>query len=98
MLRTAEGWHPTDIRTATHKRGASLTSLASANGLSESACRVALKRRGNFAEQVIARFVEVPAHKLWPHRYDDGRPLHLYIRVKPSRSVLSGHGQKRVAP
>ena len=93
-----KGWHPEDIRAEVRKKGGTLTNLALSNGLSESACRVALTRRGFFAEQIIARFIDVPAKTLWPDRYDrDGNPLHPYVRVKPSRDFLAGHGQKTAA-
>ena len=80
------------------QKGGTLTNLALINELSESACRVALTWRGYFTDQIIADFICVPAETLWPDRYGrDGNPLHPYIRVKPSREWLAGHGQKTAA-
>ena len=99
MPPQSQGWHPEDIKAAVRKKGETLTNLALTNGMSEAACRVVLKRPGYAAEQIIADFIGVPAPELWPERYDRfGNPLHSYMQVKPSRSVLSRHRQKRRGP
>jgi Ner family transcriptional regulator len=67
MPRT--GWHPADITAAVKKRGMTLTALALANGLSESACRKALLTKYAKAEIAISQFIDVPLHELWPERW-----------------------------
>ena len=46
-----------------------LTALALANGLSESACRKALVTKYAKAEIVISRFIDIPLHEIWPDRW-----------------------------
>lgn len=75
------GWHKEDIKAAIRKRGKTLGQLALDADLYESAIRVALITPSYMAEQVIAAFIEVPAHELWPERYDEeGNPLHPQAR------------------
>lgn len=70
------GWHREDIKAAIRKRGTTVTQLALDNGLSDSACRVALVRPSPAGESVIASFLGVPLQVLWPDRYDPyGRRL-----------------------
>lgn len=51
-------------------KGMTLKELALANGLDESAVRAALIRSQPQAEKVIAAFLGVSLHELWPARYD----------------------------
>lgn len=77
------GWHPEDIKAAVRKRGTNLSRLALDSGLSESTCRCALIRPTYAGEQVIARFLGIPAQALWPTRYHrDGTPKHPRARVQ----------------
>lgn len=76
MEKPYSGWHPADITAAIRKRGKTLTALALENGLSESACRKALILKYAKAELVIARFINIPVHELWPDRWDgDGKRI-----------------------
>ncbi|WP_084462704.1 helix-turn-helix domain-containing protein [Oceanibaculum pacificum] len=70
MDKQSPGWHPADIAAAIRKRGKTLTALALENGLSESACRKALILKYAKAELVIARFIDVSPHELWPDRWN----------------------------
>lgn len=63
-------WHPELIKAAIRMRGKTLSELALENGLDESAVRAALIRSQPRAEKVIAEYLEVPLHELWPSRYD----------------------------
>lgn len=70
------GWHPEDIKAAIRKQGTTVTALAQLNGLSESALRQAMQRTVPAADDVIADFLALPKHALWPHRYDrEDQPL-----------------------
>jgi Ner family transcriptional regulator len=77
MSRTADslaGWHPEDVKAAIRKRGVTLTDLSLRNNYSEAYLRNALLRPLFEAEQIIARFLGVPADAIWPDRYTDGQP------------------------
>ena len=70
-------------------RGKTLTLLAVENGLCSSLCRVALRKPSYPGEQVIARFLDVPAKELWPERYDEtGAPRHPRLRRRHLRSRI----------
>lgn len=62
--------HPADIRAAISKKGGSMAELARTHGYSEAYVRNALIRPLFQAEQIIAKFIGIPAHILWPLRYD----------------------------
>lgn len=64
------GMHPEQIKAAIRMRGMTLSKLALDNGLDESACRSALIRSQPKAEKVIAAYLGLPLHDLWPSRYD----------------------------
>lgn len=71
VMKTAQAWHPADIKAAIQKKGQTLSGLALANGLNESACRASLCRyQSRKADEVIAAFLDVSLHALWPDRYD----------------------------
>ena len=74
---TSSGWHPEDIKAAIRKRGTTLSDLSRAHGYNDQAARLALRNRRSYAvEAVIASALGVPAHELWPDRYDaNGKPL-----------------------
>lgn len=64
--------HQADIRAEVQKKGSNLTQVALQAGLSESACRIALLfDRAPAADIALSEFLEIPLHKLWPHRYDE---------------------------
>ena len=65
-------WHPELIKAAVRMRGENLSSLARSSGLQEDACRDALRTRRPEAEAVIAKYIGVPVHELWPDRYPEG--------------------------
>lgn len=71
------GWHPEDIKAAIRKRGTTLSDLSRAHGYNDQAARLALRNRRSYAvEAVIAAELGVPAHQIWPDRYDsNGKPL-----------------------
>jgi Ner family transcriptional regulator len=57
-------------------RGSSMARLADDNGVSRPALYFALKRPSLRCERIIASFLGVPPHKIWPDRYDaHGNPI-----------------------
>ena len=95
ILAMPQGLHPEDIKAAIRKKDSSLTSLALANGLCESACRAALRRSQPAAELVISKFLGVPLHKLWPDRYDrtGSRRASRHVRDENKRKRDAAHRQ-----
>lgn len=70
MRKHRSGWHPEDIKAAIRKRGQTLTGLAKAHGLPPANVRNATRSPVRSGEVVIARFLDVPLHELWPDRWD----------------------------
>lgn len=64
------GWHPEDVKAAIRKKGVTLSDLSRDNEYSEAYLRNALHRPIFKAEQIIARFLGVPAQEIWPDRYN----------------------------
>ncbi|WP_299072786.1 helix-turn-helix domain-containing protein [uncultured Paraglaciecola sp.] len=52
------------------KTGFSLRKLSISNGLNVAACQQALLRPYEKPEQVIAKAISIPAHQIWPSRYN----------------------------
>jgi len=76
MARTKRsGWHQEDIKAEIRKNGTTLKELALSNGLSESACRMALLYQFHpSGEEAIVSFLKIHPHELWPNRYrPDGK-------------------------
>ena len=79
-------WHPEEIKAEVRKRDITLSRLALDHDLPADACRKALRARLPKAERVIAAFIDVPLHELWPERWDadgtrrDNRKGHLSRR------------------
>lgn len=75
MQRERHDWHPEDVKAAVRKTGTSLTALALANGLSESAVRRTLICPWPRVEALIAQHLGLRPQQIWPSRYDArGRP------------------------
>ena len=70
-------------------RGETLTGLARRNGLSESFLRMTLQRPSYRGEQIIARFLGIKPHEIWPDRYlATGKPAYRAKRpIRPLRRV-----------
>jgi Ner family transcriptional regulator len=92
-------WDRYAIRAAVHRRGKSLTELARDAGVFESACREALVRPCTTGERLIADFLCVPLHELWPERH--AAPSSAKTSLKgPSKASQKPAGQadsRRVA-
>lgn len=77
------GWHHADIVAAVRKKGSNLRQLSLANGLADSTLRAALIKPRRPACRIIATFIGVPMHVLWPDWFDaDGN-------LKPSRPKVT---------
>lgn len=90
MARKAPKLHPEDIKAQIRKRGTTLTQLALDNDLGKSTIRVCLLKSVPRAEKVIASFLNLSTHALWPDRYDvDGN------RIKQPKKESSPIGNVR---
>lgn len=70
-------------------RGETLSSLARRHGFGDSYLRNVLIRPLYRGEQIIARFLGVPANQIWPARYHtDGTPKSRRARSSPRRVAL----------
>lgn len=98
MPRLPTDWHPEDVKAAVRKTGSSLTALALANGLSESALRRALLTPWPRAQAIIAKHLGRKPQAIWPSRYDArGVPLSgisTIGRRNPSPPRIQPHRQK----
>lgn len=63
------GWHKEDIKAAIRKRGMNMVTLAIQYGVQPSLVRNCLGRPLISGERVIADFLGVPLHELWPERW-----------------------------
>lgn len=74
-------WHPADILCALTKKGLSYAEVARRHGLTPAAVKTAARQPSHAGEQAIAAELSVPAHQIWPDRYDEkGLPKHPRIR------------------
>jgi len=90
-MATRRNWHKADIKAEVEKRGTNLTALALQAGLSESTCRAALLRSQPQGERVLADFLGVSLHQLWPKRYSrDGQRLKVNHERDESKSNRVG--------
>ena len=98
MTKNAISWHPADIRAAVSKRGSTLTKIAEAAGLHRNTAQQALTAPCYAGEQAIAAFLDIPAHEIWPGRYDSaGLPRHPRIRKQLNAEKSAVECQKRTA-
>lgn len=98
MTKSAISWHPADIRAAVTKRGGTLSHIASEAGLHPHTGQQALKSPCYAAEQAIAAFLDMPAHEIWPGRYDSaGLTKQPRIRKQLIAEMSALERQKAVA-
>ncbi len=65
-----DGWQNANIVAALKLKGFTQRSLSIRHKLSPSAVSVALQKPWPKVEAIIAKAIEVPAHHIWPSRYD----------------------------
>lgn len=83
-------WTNADIVAAIKNKGHTLTGLAKINGYSSAAISVCLCKPWPKVEKIIARVIGVPAHVIWPPRYDHkGMPIKRG-KTKESRGMIHG--------
>jgi Ner family transcriptional regulator len=88
-----QDWHNADIIAAVKKAsGLSLRRLSIQNKLNPGACQQALHRPYETPEKVIATAIGVPAHLIWPTRYNNNgtRKRHLH------RASIANDSQKDI--
>lgn len=64
-------WHRAEIVAAVRKRGKTITSLSTENGLSANTLKSALQFKYPKGERIISDFIGVPPQEIWPSRYPD---------------------------
>lgn len=69
-LSPSDGMHKADIVAALKRKGFTQRGLSLKHKLSPSAVSVCLVKRWPKVELIIARTIGVPAHEIWPPRYD----------------------------
>lgn len=72
--RPRKVWHQQDILAEIRKRGATVASLSRDNGLNRGTLQTAFYKRYPRGQAIIAAFISVSRHELWPDWYgpDDG--------------------------
>ncbi|WP_347004139.1 helix-turn-helix domain-containing protein [Enterobacter roggenkampii] len=66
---STENWHRADILAAIKKRGGTLAQLSRDSGLHERTLYNALERHWPKGEKIIADYIDVAVHVIWPERY-----------------------------
>ncbi|MDC7788017.1 helix-turn-helix domain-containing protein [Rhodoplanes sp. TEM] len=67
---TNTGWHRADIVAAVRKKGSNLAQLSLRHGYCVSALRTSLGYPRTPSNRIIADFIGVPLHELWPQWFD----------------------------
>lgn len=88
----SKNWHRADIVAAIHKRETSLAELARKNQRSEGTLRQALTHPRTPSNRIIAAFLGMELHELWPAWFDSRGRLR---SRKPSRSRRRASSQNR---
>ncbi len=80
--------HPEDIKAAIRKQGITLAELAASAGVSKQAVSAALDRRSSErVDQLIADFIGLKPHQIWPSRYNAKRKRIRYRSVTAAPQV-----------
>ena len=95
MTAKAYPWHPADILCALMKKGLSYAEVARRHGLEAGTVKGAARNPGYSGEQAISAELGIPAHQIWPDRYDgEGLPLHPRIRRRLNAAMAAKSRQK----
>ena len=93
LFAELNGWHPELIKAEVRMRGTNLTKLAIENGMHRTALTKAIYEPLTKGEKIIADFLGVSLHELWPDRYDrEGFPL-CHVRDQISGEQNDRHRQ-----
>ncbi len=85
------GWHKQDIMASVRKKGTTLMRLSLEHGLHKNTLNVACNLRFPRAHAIIADFLGVPRHEIWPQFYHADGSLKTFRRVR----VELAQGQAR---
>lgn len=87
MAQKRAGWHQQDIIAAIRKNGSSISRLSIEQGFHRGTLHGALYKRSPGLNAIIADFIGVSRHELWPHWFGpDDQPLPLsHHPVRQSR-------------
>lgn len=91
----AKNWHRADVVAEIHKAGSSLAGLARQHGYADSSLRAALCAPRRPANLIIAKFLHLSLHDLWPSWFDEDGQLVARRDTAPARRRPSS--QKRRA-
>lgn len=83
-----KGWSHQKILFAVRERGSTLAQLSRESGYGRSTLQAALYKRHPRAHAVIAKFLQVSRHELWPHWYgadDELLPLKAVVKTSARR-------------
>lgn len=94
MAKAKTGWHRADIIAAVRKRGSSLAQLGRDHGLGDSTLRASLHAPRTPSNRIIADFLGVSLHDIWPAWFDEGDRL---IGRKAARAHRRAASQNRTA-
>jgi Ner family transcriptional regulator len=76
-LSASPTWDRHAIKAELHRRGITFNELSRRHGLYRSQAARVLREPWPRMERIVAEVLGVPAHELWPERYDaDGHSLH----------------------
>jgi Ner family transcriptional regulator len=92
----SKGWHRADIVAAIHKRGTSLAELARDHRLGDATLRAALSYPRTPSNTIIADFLQVPLHELWPAWFDESGRLRPHDRKRSGRRPSSQKRSKKL--
>jgi len=94
-----EDMHPEEIKARIRIKGRTLTRLARISGIAPSTIRRSIRVDDcPTAERVIAEYLGLDPHSIWPSRYDkNGRRRNVKTKTNCRASGRTGHRQKRKA-
>lgn len=88
MTALPQDTHPEDIKAMIRKRGGTMAALAREAGVSKQNISAALVMRSSErVERLIADFLGVGPHTLWPSRYRGTTRIHLVERRAAQRTA-----------
>jgi len=99
MKKRRTNMHPEDIKAAVHKQGSSLSDIGRKNGFKAVTTRAAIRRPIPRANKVIANFLNMSCHDIWPEWFseNDVRLKGAPDAHKSTHNKTMCHRQKRVA-
>lgn len=84
---TIAAWHPADTLAQIKKRGMNMTTLSAQYGIVPETLRTAMYKPSPMGEVVIAHFLGVHPHRIWPDRWTPDGKLANRRLLKPLNTV-----------